>query len=112
MTRLNGQDRASCGEIGCAHDVGCGTQVRADTYTFEDRGQHNERFGVRGWVRIGTFLDRGVTGFLDSTGQESYVGLLIQRNLLQIAVESRVKTRGSKVGLRVICKTFAVELVL
>lgn len=33
MAGLNGQDGTSCGQIGSAHDVGCGTQVGANTNT-------------------------------------------------------------------------------
>ena len=111
MSRFHRQDGAGGRQVLRAHDVGRRAQIRADADPLEDGGQHDERFRVRGWERVGAFFDRRGARFLESGGQEGDMSGLVGRNLLQVVVEGGVKSGGSEVALGVVRQTLTVELV-
>lgn len=112
MTRFDGQNRAGCCEVFSAHDVGCSTQIGADTDTLENGIEHDEGFGVADAKVVGACCDWGGAGFFQSVGQESNMGHFVEGDGLQVSVKGGVESGTSEVGFAVIGETLTVESVL
>ena len=112
MTRLDSQDRARCGKVVLAHDVGGSSKVGADTNALEDRCSGNERFGIRYAEVVSTLLDWRNTGFLQGACQEGHVSGLICGYCLEVVVEFRVEAGLCEVGFGEVLETLTVELIL
>ncbi len=109
---LNSQDRAGGGQVVSAHDIGCGTQVGADTNTLEDGGSHNEALDVSDTEVVFAGGHRGCASLGETGSQEGDVGLLVRGNCLQVGVKGCVEASAGKVGLGEVLEGFLVEGVL
>jgi len=74
VTGLYSQDGASGGQVGGGHDVGCGTEVGADTNSLEDGGGNNEALDIGDTERVHALSDGLGTSLGESGSQESNMG--------------------------------------
>ena len=74
MTGLHGQDGASCGQVGCTHDICCSTEVGADTHALKDGCSRDEAFDISDAKVVRAGSHWGCASLFESSGQEGNVG--------------------------------------
>lgn len=79
--------------------------------TLQKRSQNHKRLWIRGRKTVCAFRDRRDASSLESAGQKLDVFCLVGRNIFQICMERVGEARFDEVCVRVVGKTFAVELV-
>ena len=111
MTRLDGQNRAGCRQVGCTHNVCCGAQVRAHAHAFKNGGGFDEalHIGDAEVVTAGRYW--GCAGLGESSCQETDVGGLVRGDFFQVGVESRVEAGRGEHFFGEVGETFPVECV-
>ena len=109
MSRLNGQDGSSGGQVSWVGDVGCCSEVCSDSDTLEHLGESQETTWVCVWELVLACGDWSSACGLESRGQEVDVGGLIEGDLLEVRVECSVESGCGEVGCRVLGKTLLVE---
>lgn len=109
MTGLDGQDCASGSQVGCAHDVGRGTEVGADAHAFEDRGSRDEGLDIGDSEAVTASSDWGRAGLCESGGQEGNMGHFVDGDLFEVGVESGVEAGACEVGLGEVLETLLIE---
>ena len=108
MASLDGKDRAGVREVVWVGDGCSGSEVGSDSDAFKDRSESDEGGGVSGWEGVSAFCNGGGA---KSGGQERNVGCLVRGDFHQIRVEGVGEASVDEVRLRVVGKTFTVELV-
>ena len=111
MTRLDGQDRASCRQVGCAHNVCRGAQVRADAHAFKDGGGCNEALHIGDAEAVTAGSYRSCAGLGESGCQETDVRGLVRGDFFQVGVESRVEAGRGELFFGEVGEAFPVECV-
>lgn len=86
--------------------------IKLSGLTLENGSGGQEALDIGRTEGVGAGLDRAGASGGQALGQEVDVGGLVRADSLDVVVESRVVTGGSKVGLGVVGKTLLVEGVL
>lgn len=109
MAGFHGQDGASCGQIGCTHNVCRGAQVGADAHAFEDGGSRDEALDVGDTKVVRAGGHWGCAGLGEGAGQKGNVGGLVRGDFLQVGVKGRVKTGRCEGGFVELLETLLIE---
>ena len=112
MTGLDSQDCTGRGQVLFVHNLSGSSKVGCYTDPFKDAGKCHEGLGVGGREAVFELVGRNDTSPLECTRDEIDMGLLVLVDDLQVAVEGILETRLDKGRLRVVGKTFLVELAL